>query len=102
MDFVKIIGAIGENADKLGALGLLLLVNAAFLYALAKDKIVTGNRWVDEVTEHKETKDALKAANIELTAVKEALLRLQVEKELLWKSQPQPRSQSRTTRRAKQ
>jgi hypothetical protein len=83
-EFVKLIGQIGENADKLGALGLLLLVNFAFLYALNKDKLVTGNRWRDEITLHKDCREALKTANTELSAMKEALLRLQIEKEMIW------------------
>lgn len=98
MDFAKLIGAIGENADKLGALGLLLLVNVAFLYALAKDRLVTGNRWRDEIEDHKETKAALQAAMTELKAVTDALLRLQVEKELIWNTQPKRRVRPRTPR----
>jgi hypothetical protein len=97
-DFVKVLGAIGENADKLGALGLLLLVNAMFLYGLAKDKIVTGNRWQEKLKAEAETKEALRAALSELTAVKEALTKLQVEKDLLWRNTSLPSTRTRKRR----
>ena len=100
-DLAKLIGALGENADKLGALGLLLLVNIAFLWALAKDKLVTGNRFRErterDAKDNEELEAALKAANAELAMVKDALLRLQVEKDLLWSNQPSRRTRRATT-----
>lgn len=90
-DFVKLIGAIGENADKLGAIGILLLCFVGFCYALFKDILVTGNRFREHVKAEKEFKEALNAANTELDNVKEALIRLQAEKEFGW----YPRSRQR-------
>lgn len=88
MDWAKLFSEIGANADKLGALGILVVINVAFLYALAKDKLITGNRFrertQDDAREIAELKAALTTANAELTSVKESLLRLQVEKELIW------------------
>lgn len=100
MDWGKLFSEIGANADKLGALGLLVVMNVAFLYALAKDKFVTGNRYrerkEEDAAEIAELKAALKTALLELDKNKEAYLRLQIEKDLLWQERT-----SRTRSRAK-
>lgn len=83
-DFIKLIGAIGDNADKLGSVGILLLGFGAFVYALFKEEIVTGKRYREMLRGSNEYKEALTAANAELDSVKEALIRLQVEKEYGW------------------
>ena len=87
-DLIKLLGALGENADKLGTVGVLLLVIIGFAYALGKEKIVTVGQYKEKAQTAAEYKEALAKVNEELDRVKEALLRLQLEKEFTWGAVP--------------
>lgn len=87
----ELISETVKNADKLGTVATLILVILGMGWALAKEKLVTGGRWREKLAVCAKSESALDAANEELDAVKEQLIRLQVEKEYAWQK-PQGRT----------
>ena len=73
--------AIIENGDRLGSFTLLLL----FIIALLTGKIVIGSEAKEKDAALAKANEALAIANKELQDNKFELVRLQVERELLWR-----------------
>jgi hypothetical protein len=94
-DFVSLLGALGQNADKLGAIAILILDLVAIVYGLGKRIIVLGYIYDEKVVANKELSSALKEAVEEIDEGKIALTKLQVEKELTLGWQARRRSNER-------
>lgn len=88
------LSVIGQNSDKLGAVGTLLVCFIGFIYALSKEHLVTGPQYRALKASEAEYKKAAKESLAELDRVKEALIRLQAEKEYAWQPKPTRRARS--------
>lgn len=93
------LGPLLENADAIGSFTLLLLFVFGLIAGLVTGNVEIGSAVKERKQALKESNDALKQANEELRKIEADYTRVQVERELLWKSYT-PAMQRRMPRKA--